>query len=142
MWIYLPFSVLAALIFAEAQYAFIGAKPLIPDLSSVNLLELIIIMVLVVGLVEELIFRAILQARLEEYLGAAGGILAASLLFGVMHSGYGTFYEMGCTFLAGCFIGCCYYKTRNLPLVIMINGLINVFLFGIIPYLGPGLGLI
>jgi membrane protease YdiL (CAAX protease family) len=142
IWIYLPFSVLAALIFAEAQYIFIGAKPLIPDLSSVNLLELIIIMVFVVGLVEELIFRAILQARLEEYLGSAGGILAASLLFGVMHSSYGTFYEMGCAFLAGCFIGCCYYKTRNLPLVIMINGLINVFLFGIIPYLGPGLGLI
>ncbi len=142
IWIYLPFSVVAGLIFAEAQYMFIGAKPLIPDLSPINLLELIIIMVFVVALVEELIFRAILQTRLEEFLGPAGGILAASLLFGIMHSSYGTSYGMGGAFFAGCFIGCCYYRTRNLPFVIMINGLINVFLFGIIPHLGPGLGLI
>jgi len=141
IWIYIPFSILAALAFAEAEYMLIGARPLIPDISQVNLLELIIIMVFVVGLVEELIFRAILQTRLEEFLGPAGGIFLASLLFGIMHSSYGTSYEMGCAFLAGCFLGYCFYRTRNLPLVIIINGLTNVFLFGIIPHLGPGLGL-
>ena len=141
IWIYLPFSVLAGLVFAEAQYVLIGARLLIPDLSPVNLLELIIIMVFVVGLVEELIFRAIIQTRLEEFLGPAGGILLASLLFGIMHSSYGTSSEMTCTFLVGCLLGYCFYKTRSLPLVIMINGLMNVFLFGVIPHLGPGLGL-
>jgi uncharacterized protein len=142
IWIYLPLSILAALVFAEAEYMLIGAKPLIPEISQANLLELIVIMVFVVGLVEELIFRVILQTRLEEFIGPAAGILFASLLFGVMHSGYGTPYEMGFTFLAGCFLGYCFYKTRSLPLVIMINGLTNVFLFGVIPYLGPGLGFI
>lgn len=141
IWIYLPFSVLVALVFAEAEYMLIGARPLIPNISHVNLLELIVIMIFVVGLVEELIFRAILQTRLEEFLGPAAGILLVSLLFGVMHSGYGTPYEMGLTFLLGCFLGYCFYKTRCLPLVIMINGLTNVFLFGIIPNLGPGFGL-
>jgi uncharacterized protein len=139
--IYLPLSILTALVFAEAEYILIGARPLIPEISQVNLLELIVIMVFFVGLVEELIFRVILQTRLEEFLGPAAGILLASLLFGVMHSGYGTPYEMGFTFLVGCFLGYCFYKTRSLPLVIMINGLTNVFLFGVIPYLGPGLGL-
>jgi len=142
IWFYLPLSILAALVFAEAEYMLIGARPLIPEISQVNLLELIVIMVFVVGLVEELIFRVILQTRLEEFLGPAAGILLASLLFGVMHSGYGTPYEMGFTFLAGCFLGYCFYKTRSLPLVILINGLTNVFLFGVIPYLGPGFGLI
>jgi len=142
IWFYLHLSILAALVFAEAEYMLIGARPLIPEISQVNLLELIVIMVFVVGLVEELIFRVILQTRLEEFIGPAAGILFASLLFGVMHSGYGTPYEMGFTFLAGCFLGYCFYKTRSLPLVILINGLTNVFLFGVIPYLGPGLGLI
>ncbi len=142
IWFYLPLSILAALVFAEAEYMLIGARPLIPEISQVNLLELIVIMVFVVGLVEELIFRVILQTRLEEFIGPAAGILFASLLFGVMHSGYGTPYEMGFTFLAGCFLGYCFYKTRSLPLVILINGLTNVFLFGVIPYLGPGFGLI
>ena len=72
IWIYLPLSVLAALVFAEAEYMLIGARPLIPDISQINLLELIVIMVFVVGLVEELIFRGILQTRLEEFLGPAG----------------------------------------------------------------------
>ena len=142
IWIYLPLSVLAALVFSEAEYMLIGARSLIPDISQVNLLELIVIMVFVVGLMEELIFRVILQTRLEEFLGPVAGILFASLLFGIMHSGYGTPYEMGFTFLVGCFLGYCFYKTRSLPLVIMINGLTNVFLFGIIPLLGPGLGLV
>jgi uncharacterized protein len=141
IWIYLPLSVLAGFAFAEAEYILIGAKELTPDLSSKNLLVLIFIMVFIVGLVEELIFRAILQTRMEEFLGPAGGIFLASLLFGVMHSGYGTLYEMAYTFLVGGFLGYLYYKTRSLPLVIMIHGSINVFLFGIIPHMGPGLGL-
>jgi membrane protease YdiL (CAAX protease family) len=141
IWIYLPLSVLAGFAFAEAEYILIGAKELTPDLSSENLLVLIFIMVFIVGLVEELIFRAILQTRMEEFLGPAGGIFLASLLFGVMHSGYGTLYEMAYTFLVGGFLGYLYYKTRSLPLVIMIHGSINVFLFGIIPHMGPGLGL-
>ena len=86
IWIYLPLSVLAGLAFAQAEYTLIGARELIPDLSSTNLLILIIIMVFIVGLVEELIFRSILQTRLEEFLGPAGGIFLSSLLFGIMHS--------------------------------------------------------
>ena len=142
IWIYLPFSVFAGLIFAEAEYILIGARELIPDLSPENLLVLIITMVFIVGLIEELIFRAILQTRLEEFLGPAGGIFLASLLFGVMHSSYGTPYEMAYNFLVGGYLGYLFYRTRSLPLLIMIHGSINVFLFGIIPHVGPGLGLI
>ena len=142
MWIYLPFSIIAGLAFGEAEYLLIGSRALIPDLSRVNLLSLILIMVFIVALVEELIFRAVLQTRLAEFLGPAGGIFLASLLFGIMHSSYGTYYEMAYTFLVGCFLGYSFYKTRSLPFVILIHGSINVFLFGIIPFLGPGLGFI
>lgn len=142
IWIYLPFSILAGLIFAEAEYLLIQTSPLIPDLSLIHLLELTIIMIFVVGLIEEFIFRGIIQTRLEKFLGPAGGILLASLLFGIMHSSYGTPYEMAYTFLAGGVLGYLFYRTKSLSLVVMIHGFINVFLFGIIPHLGPGLGLI
>ncbi|KKG14546.1 CAAX protease [Methanosarcina sp. 2.H.T.1A.6] len=142
MWIYLPVSVLAGLIFAEAEYLLIQTSPLIPDLSPINLLELAIIMIFVVGLIEEFIFRGIIQTRLEEFLGPAGGILLASLLFGIMHSSYGTPYEMAYTFLAGGALGYLFYRTKSFSLVVMIHGFINIFLFGLIPHLGPGLGLI
>jgi membrane protease YdiL (CAAX protease family) len=138
--IYLPFAVLAGLIFAVAEYLLIGAKAIIPDLSPLNLLGLIIIMFFIVGLVEELIFRAILQVRMEEFLGSAGGIFVASFLFGIMHSGYGTFYEIAYAFFLGILFGYIFHKTQSLPLVVMIHGSINIFLYGIIPYLGPGFG--
>ncbi|MDI9394633.1 MAG: CPBP family intramembrane metalloprotease [Euryarchaeota archaeon] len=142
MKIYLPFSVLAGLLFAESEYLIIQPKPLIPNLSPVYLLELIIIMIFVVSLIEELIFRGIIQARLEEFLGPAGGVLLASLLFGLMHSSYGTLYEIAYTFLAGGILGHFFYRTKSLSLVIMVHGFTNIFLFGLIPHLGPGLGLI
>lgn len=142
MGLYLPFSLLAGLIFAEAEYLIVQTRPLIPDLSFFNLLQLTIIMIFIVGLIEELIFRGIIQTRLEEFLGPAGGVLLASLLFGVMHSSYGTFYEIVYTFLAGGILGYFFYRTKSPPLVVMIHGFINIFLFGIIPHLGPGLGLV
>ncbi len=141
IWIYLPLSILTGLIFGRIEYIMIGARELIPDLSLTNLLILIIIMVFIVGLIEELIFRSILQTRLEEFLGPVWGIFLSSLLFGIMHSTYGTPYEMVYTFLLGGFLGYLFYRTRSLPLVVMIHGSINVFLFGIIPNVGsiPGL---
>ncbi|AKB45899.1 CAAX amino terminal protease family protein [Methanosarcina sp. Kolksee] len=142
IWIYLPLSILAGLVFGQVEYVMIGARELIPDLSLRNLLILIIIMVFIVGLIEELIFRSILQTSLEEFLGPAWGIFLSSLLFGIMHSTYGTPYEMAYTFLLGGFLGYLFYKTRSLPLVVMIHGSINVFLFGIIPHAGPIIGLI
>lgn len=141
IWIYLPLSILAGLVFGQIEYIMIGARELIPDLSLTNLLILIIIMVFIVGLIEELIFRSILQTRLEEFLGPAWGIFLSSLLFGIMHSTYGTPYEMVYTFFLGGFLGYLFYRTRSLPLVVMIHGSINVFLFGIIPHTGSIFGL-
>lgn len=142
MWIYLPLSILAGLILGQIEYILIGAKELISDISSINLLILIIVMVFIVGLIEELIFRSILQTSLEKFLGSTWGIFLSSLLFGIMHSTYGTPYEIVYTFFLGGFLGYLFYRTRSLPLVVMIHGSINVFLFGIIPYTGPIFGLI
>ncbi len=140
LWVYLPLSLFGGLFFAEAEYIMIETQSLIPDLSPLNLLVLIIIMIFIVSVVEEFIFRAILQTRLEDFLGPAAGILLASLLFGIMHSGYGAPYEMLYAFFLGGLLGYSFYKTRSLTFVILMHGFINVFLYGIIPQLGPGLG--
>ena len=50
----------------------IRTNSLIPDLSIFNLLMLSIVMIFFVGLVEEIIFRSILQNRLEMVLGRPG----------------------------------------------------------------------
>ncbi|KKG09429.1 CPBP family intramembrane glutamic endopeptidase [Methanosarcina sp. 2.H.A.1B.4] len=142
IWLYFPFSVLIGAGLGVGEYMVIRTGYLIPDLSPLNLLKLTVVMVFFVGLVEEVIFRSVLQTRLNKIFGAWGGILLSSMLFGVMHSGYGTSYEVLYTSFVGVIIGYMFYKTRSLPLITMAHGFVNVFLFGVIPHLGPGLGLL
>ena len=135
LWIYIPLSIIMGLLLAVGEYLIIETNYLIPDLSIPNLLTLTFLMVFLVGLIEEIIFRSVLQNRLEALLGSREGLIITSVLFGLMHSGYGNMGEVFYTFFVGFIIGYMFYKTRSLPLVTMIHGFINVFLFGIIPHL-------
>jgi membrane protease YdiL (CAAX protease family) len=142
IWFYLPLSVLIGFGLGIGEYMVIQAGYLIPDLSPLNLLKLAVVMVFFVGLIEEVIFRSIIQTRLNKIYGAWGGIILSSILFGFMHSAYGTYYEVLYTLFVGAIIGYMFYKTRSLPLITLIHGFVNIFLFGVIPHLGPGLGLL
>lgn len=142
IWLYLPLSVLISFVLAFVEYQINRTNYLIPDLSLLNLLKLTVVMVFFVGLLEEIIFRSILQTRLSKIFGAGIGIMLSSILFGLMHSGYEIFYEVIYAFFIGIIMGYLFYKTKSLPLTALIHGFSNVFLFGFIPYLGPGLGLL
>lgn len=131
---YMVLSIPLSLVLGLGEYLIIKAGYLIPDLTFENLLKLTFIMVFFVGLVEELIFRAILQTRLEKALSIGESLLITSLLFGLMHSGYGTFYEILYTGFIGLFMGLAFYKTKSLPFITVLHGFINVSLFGILPY--------
>lgn len=133
--IYIPLSILMGLLLGAGEYIIVGKNPLIQDLSILNLLSLTIIMVFIVSPVEEMIFRSILQSRLEIALGSREALIITSILFGLMHSGYGSIYEIFYISLVGAVIGYLFYGTRSLPLVALIHGFMNVFFFGIIPLL-------
>jgi membrane protease YdiL (CAAX protease family) len=130
--IYLVLVVPLSFMLAVGEYLTLRTGALIPDLSFKNLLMLTFIMVFFVGLVEELIFRSIIQTRLEQALSLTETLLITSFLFGLMHSG-GTYYGMINTCFIGLIIGLIFYKTRSLPFVAVLHGFINVFLFGILP---------
>lgn len=126
-------SIYMGLIFGIREYMTMRPSSLIPDLSFENLLKLTLIMVFFVGLTEELIFRSLLQTRLEEVIGIKETLILTSILFGAMHSVYGNFYECLCLYFEGIIIGYIFYKTRSLPLVTLLHGLTNVFLFSVFP---------
>ena len=138
---YMVLSVPLGFLLGLGEYLTIRTDYLIPDLTFVNLLKLTFVMVFFVGLVEEVIFRSILQTRLEQALSVPEALLITSLLFGLMHSGYGTFHEILYTGFVGFIMGFAFYKTRSLPFIAVLHGFVNVFLFGILPhYLGGGTG--
>ncbi|MGB9941445.1 lysostaphin resistance A-like protein [Methanosarcina sp.] len=133
--VYIPFSILLGLLLGAGEFLIVGKNPLISDLSILNLLSLTIIMIFFVSPVEEMIFRSILQNRLEITLGSREALIVTSILFGLMHSGYGSISEILYISSVGALIGYLFYRTRSLPLVTLIHGFMNVFFFGIIPFL-------
>ncbi|MDY0128994.1 MAG: type II CAAX endopeptidase family protein [Methanosarcina vacuolata] len=133
--IYIPLSIFMGLLLGAGEYIIVGKNPLIQDLSILNIINLTIIMVFLVSPIEEMIFRSVLQTRLEIVLGGREALIVTSILFGLMHSGYGSIYEIFYITLVGAVIGYLYYGTRSLPLVALIHGFMNVFFFGILPLL-------
>lgn len=135
LWLYIPLSLLLGLLLAEGEYLIIRTNYLIPDLTIVNLLILSAVMIFLVGVVEEIIFRSVLQNRLQMVFGNFSGLIFTSILFGFMHSSYGNIYEIFYATFVGFFIGFLFYRTKSLPLAALIHGFINIFLFGVIPHL-------
>lgn len=121
------------MVLGKIEYNIITVESLIPVPTLQNILIFAVIMIVFTGLAEELLFRSIVQTRLEQITGSRAGLMTASLLFGAMHSGYGTIYEIMFTFSAGFLIGYLFQKTRSLTFIALTHGLINVFLFGLIP---------
>ena len=140
--LYLPLSLVVGLLIAEAEYFIMSTGPVVPNMSFYNMVDVALIMIFCVGLVEELVFRSILQTRLEGVFGSAVGLIVTSLLFGIMSSGYGTVSEILFASVVGLMLGYIFSKTHSLPLVALTHGLVNIFLFALIPLLGPGLGII
>jgi len=132
---YIPLALIIGAILAWVEYQIIHPEPLIPKLGIADMLTLVIIMFVFVGLVEELIFRSILQTKLQQSMGVCGGLLVASVLFGIMHSGYGSVYELLFATAAGLIIGYLYQKTGSLPFITVIHGTVNVLLFGVLPHI-------
>ncbi len=133
--VYLPYAFLIGIVFSYIEFLITNPAPLIESLQPLNIILLVAVMFIFVGGVEELIFRSILQTRLEKVLGITNSIFLSGLLFGIMHSVYGLVPEILFAILYGIIIGYIFQKTRSFPFILAIHGTANVFLFGIFPIL-------
>lgn len=125
-----------ALLLAEVEYAIIRPEALIPAWTPTQLGLITVVMVGFVGLVEELLFRGVLQRTLQSRLGRWTGLALASAVFGLMHSGYNVPAELAFAGAIGFVFGLIYDWTDSIALVTVIHGLLNVFLFAVIPMQG------
>lgn len=136
-----PLALVLSFILASVEYRIIEPASLIPSWNLLNVVILSFVMIGLVALVEEWLFRVILQQSLVERLGTVYGILIAALVFGFMHSAFGLATEIGFAFAFGLVLGIIYKRTDNLLIVILIHGALNVFLFGLFPTQGLVTGL-
>ncbi|MCQ6963459.1 hypothetical protein PV02_09780 [Methanolobus chelungpuianus] len=130
---YIPIGIVLGALLGAGEYLIIGSSYLIPGLSDPFILVFASVVFLYVGLIEEFIFRSLIQVKLEGLFGLTPGLLAASLLFGVMHSIYGEITEMAYIFVVGIVLGYLFQRTRSLPLVAVAHGVANIVLFVLLP---------
>lgn len=131
--IYLPLAIIIGLPMAIIEYNVIGPISFFKNMNFSDIVLIAIIMIFFIGTVEEIIFRSILQTRIEKAFGMRSGILLSGVIFGIMHTSYGLTYEIIFAGIFGIILGYIFEKTRNLPFIISIHGIENIILFGILP---------
>ena len=132
--VYILIAIIVGFLLGTVEHQIIQNPALIENMEFKNVLLLSIVMILFVGLAEELAFRSIIQTRFEQIFGTTWGLIITGIMFGIMHSGYGTIYEIIFTSSAGILLGYMFIKTRSLFLISTTHGFINIFLFGILPF--------
>lgn len=133
LYIYIPIAIGIGIIAAIVEHRIIDPIGLIEKIRFSDIALMSIVMFAFIGITEELIFRSILQTRLEKILGLRYGLLLTGAIFGMMHVSYGILDEILFAIIFGVVIGYIFQKTQNLLLVTSIHGTANVALFGILP---------
>lgn len=133
--IYLPMAVIIGAIMASIEYIIIKPEALVDSTLLSNIILMSIVMIVFVGTIEEIIFRSIVQTRLEKVFDLRYGIVLSGTIFGIMHSTYGMVNELIFATTFGIVLGYIFQKTKSLPFIISISGIENIMLFGILPLL-------
>jgi len=132
-WIFVPIAIGIGLVMSFFEYAVLKPDVLVPDMGLISLASLLVVMVFFVGFGEELVFRALLQRRVQERCGAVFAIVFSAFIFSMMHSGYESLTYLVYVFGVALVLGGLFFKTKNLLLVALIHGFINFFLFSFLP---------
>ncbi len=133
LYYYVPLAILIGVVTAIVEYYILNPTALIQKIRHSDIILISIVMFIFVGIVEEIIFRSILQTRIEKILGTRYGILLGGSIFGIMHASYGMLNEILFVTVLGIVLGYIFHKTKNLPFIVSIRGVTNMTLFGILP---------
>ena len=111
------------------EYFVLRPTPITTMNLTQTLVYLVIVMMVFVGITEELLFRGLLQRSLEEIVPPWQAITIASLIFALMHLGWLNPIEIVFAYTAGTIFGLMFHKTRSLIAPIVTHGFGNVVLY-------------
>jgi hypothetical protein len=114
------------------EYFVLRPTPITTQNLVQTLIYLVVVMMVFVGITEELLFRGLLQRSLEDMLPPWQAINIASLIFALMHLGWLNPIEIVFAYAAGVVFGLLYYKTNSLIAPIIAHGSGNIVLYTIV----------
>ena len=134
---HLPWQLLVGLTglgLGYAEYQILQPEPLVNAFTWQQLLLPALILLVSTGLLEELIFRRLMQQAAIRQLGRWRGIAYVALLFAVLHIGYQSLVDVVFVFVVGLFFGWVVTLTKSLVGVTLAHGLTNIVLFLVMPF--------
>jgi LysM repeat protein len=130
---------LTGLVFGMGEYFILRPDPLVDTLTLQDALLPALILLVMTGLAEELLFRGVLQRVCLRAL-PRWAVVYVALLFAVLHMGHHSVLDLFFVLVVGLFFGWVVSRTGSILGTTVSHGITNVMLFIIIPLsaLGPG----
>ena len=125
--------VLLGVPFGYAEYFILQPASFIDSSSLESLIIAVLILFIATGLLEELIFRGLLQKTAADILGLSYGMLFVTFLFAILHSGNLSILDVLLVFVIGGLYALVVRTTKTIIGVSISHTLVNVFLFIVCP---------
>jgi hypothetical protein len=125
---------LVGLLLGSFEYIILRPEALVPSSRWTDILMGAFILFVFTGFLEEFIFRSLLQVTGIQLFGTTA-IWIVSILFGILHIGYFSAFDVIFASAVGLMFGYFALKTRSLLGISIAHGFTNVTLFIIIPLL-------
>ncbi|MBI4330414.1 MAG: CPBP family intramembrane metalloprotease [Chloroflexi bacterium] len=131
---YTLWGILLGMPLGSIEYLILRPAPSALSFQVSYLLRDLFYMLFFVGLAEELLFRGLIQTDLKRAFGWRWSLFLQSFLFMVMHLTWRSVPELFFVFGAAVVLGVMYEKTKSMVGIIVLHGVGNTFLVGIMPY--------
>jgi membrane protease YdiL (CAAX protease family) len=115
------------------EFYILRPSSFIDSLSIENIIIAILIIFIATGLMEELIFRGLLQKKSINILGPWQGMLFVTLIFAALHIGNLSFLDVFLVFCIGGLYAIVVKTTKTIIGVSISHTIVNIFLFIICP---------
>jgi membrane protease YdiL (CAAX protease family) len=119
------------------EYQILQPAALISSWSIVSFIDASFVLLIFTGLLEEIIFRGLMQEVTMEIMGI-GGIFYTAGIFAVLHLGYKSLPDLLFVYGVALLFGWIVYTTRSLLAVTLAHGVINIFLYLLLPLAAMG----
>ncbi len=130
---------LTGLLLGVIEYAILKPDPLVAELRLSHIWLPALIFLICTGLLEELIFRGLLQQAAIDVLGEAG-LAFVTALFAILHLGHRSLVDVAFVFGVALFFSWVVLRTGSIAGISLAHGLTNVTLYLLIPLVLSGRG--
>jgi hypothetical protein len=131
-----PFQIMVAvtgILLGVVEYMILRPLPILYNPTLWQIVEPAIYLLIGTGLMEELVFRGVLQQVAEEHFGTNPSILFSAAVFAIMHIGWQSALDLLMVFIAGVYWGWIFARTRSIFGITISHGITNIMLFLILP---------